>query len=217
VRWQLWVSRLVARRTTPIVVARELTVRLRCGEAAVVPAGVDLHRFRSGVRAEARSALRLDPEATYALFPGSRANKVKQVELFEAAVASARRELPELQSLALEGLTRDQAALTVAAADVLVMTSEWEGSPVTVKEALACETPVVSTPVGDVRTVLDGLPGCSVCESEPNSLARGIAAALEKGGGPELRERAAEFARPVMARRVVDVYERVLRGQVTPP
>ena len=48
------------------------------------------------------------------------------------------------------------------AVDVTLLTSDWEGSPGAVRESLACQTPVVSVPVGDVPNVLSGLPGCAV-------------------------------------------------------
>lgn len=210
VPWQLWVSRVVARHTAPIVVAPGLAAKLKCAGAAVIPMGVDLDRFRTRHRREVRAMLRLDADLPHVLFPGSRHNRVKRADLFDAAVTEARRELPELRALALEGLTREEAALTISAADVMLMTSDSEGSPVVVKESLACGTPVVSTPVGDVPLVLDGLPGCAISEGEPRALAQALLKALEAGGSPALRERAAEFARPRMAQRVVGVYARVL-------
>ena len=128
----------------------------------------------------------------YVVFPGSRRNPVKRVDLFDAAVEEARRDLHELRAIALEGLSRDEAALTLAAADATVMTSDTEGSPVTVRESLACETPVVSVPVGDVPEVISGLPGCAICERDPSALARALLRAIDAGRNPDLRKRAEE-------------------------
>ena len=112
------------------------------------------------------------------LFPGSRANRRKRADLFDAALVEARKEMPSLRDVALEGLSREDAALALNAADVMLMTSDREGSPVTVRESLACMTPVVSVEVGDVPEVLAGLPGCSIRPRDPAELAAGILEAL---------------------------------------
>ena len=64
--------------------------------------------------------------------------------------------------------------------DVTVMTSDYEGSPVAMRESLACLTPVVSVSVGDVPELLAGLPGCAVVERSPRPLADAIVGALER-------------------------------------
>jgi len=67
----------------------------------------------------------------------------------------------------------------INACDVVLLTSEFESSPMIVKEALCCEVPVVSAEVGDVRHLFGGLRGCFICQPEPNQ----IAAALSRACG----------------------------------
>ena len=69
----------------------------------------------------------------------------------------------------------------MVAADVLVLTSDREGSPVVTKEALCAGTRVVSTPVGDVDEQFTGLAGCAVAGWGADELA---AAALRLLAGP---------------------------------
>jgi glycosyltransferase involved in cell wall biosynthesis len=211
--WQRAISWIVARATTPIFVSQELAAGLGCARAAVVPAAVDLDVFRPHDRREARRALGWPEDASVVLLPGSRHDRAKGAALFDAALELARRELPGLRAASLEGLTREQVAITMNAADVTVMTSTSEGSPVAVKESLACLTPIVSVPVGDVERLVSDLPGCAVCPRDPERIADALIAALESGRHPELRERAAAFARPLIARNVVAVYEHVLARQ----
>ena len=90
----------------------------------------------------------------YVLLPGSRANRRKRADLFDEAMAEARKHIPLLRGVTLEGMSRERAALALNAADVVLMTSDREGSPVAVRESLACMTPVVSVDVGDVAEVL---------------------------------------------------------------
>src|SRR2546425_11718445 len=63
------------------------------------------------------------------------------------------------------------------ACDALVFTSREEGSPNAVKEALACDLPVVSVAVADVPLRLEGIPGCEACADDSPET---IAAALER-------------------------------------
>ena len=64
---------------------------------------------------------------------------------------------------------------------MLLLTSRSEGSPNVVKEALATELPVVSTPVGDVAKLVRDVPGSHVRPADPRALADALADALEKG------------------------------------
>jgi glycosyltransferase involved in cell wall biosynthesis len=211
IRWQGWVSWLVARVTTPVFVARHLAQRLGLPDATVIPAAVDTELFEPGSRTAARRRLGWTEDRRYALLPGARRNPVKRADLFDAAVAQARRTTPELVGVSLEGFTRAQVADVMNAVDVTVLTSDSEGSPVAVRESLACNTPVVSVPVGDVPSLLAGLPGCAVVPRDAASLGGAIIAALGVGRAPELRARAELDSRPSVAARVLAVYDLAAR------
>lgn len=209
VPWQRAVSYVVARLTVPLFVSELGRARLHRRAAAVVPSAVDTKRFRPRPRAEARRKLGWDENGLYVLLPGPRGSAMKNAALFDAALNSLPAELGA-RGVALEGYTRDGVALVMNAVDVTLMTSLSEGSPVAVRESLACETPVVSVPVGDVPALLSDLPGCVVCERNPRALADGVRQSLEAGRSHALRERAALFSRERTARRVLAVYERIL-------
>ena len=79
-----------------------------------------------------------------------------------------------------------------------------------VKESLACGTPVVSVPAGDVEALLAGLPGCSVEPRDPEALARAVVRAASAGHDPGLRSRVEEFSIPQIAERTRRIYEETL-------
>jgi teichuronic acid biosynthesis glycosyltransferase TuaC len=212
-RWQAAVSWLVARCSTPIFVSRHLAEGVGIGSAAVVPTAVDTELFRPSDRAAARQALGWSQDAKYALLPGSRADPPKRADLFDAAVAHAGASIPDLHGVSLDRLTREEVVHAMNAADATVMTSDNEGSPVAVKESLACCTPVVSVPVGDVPTLLADLPGCSIVPRDPRDLGDALAASIQANRSPELRLRAERYSRPQIAKQVVDVYRRVLDNE----
>jgi glycosyltransferase involved in cell wall biosynthesis len=212
VRWQGYVSRAVARLTTPIFVSHEGAARLGVRGAAVIPCGIDLDRFKPRDRREARRLLGWEAGRRYVLLPGSREQRVKRADLFDAAVERARSELGDLVSVSLEQTPREKVALIMNAVDVTLMTSESEGSPITVKESLACSTPVVSVPVGDVPRLIEGLPGCAVTRRDPDDLGRAVVAAVGPERRSELRDRVMPFANERVAEQVAAVYERAVRA-----
>jgi teichuronic acid biosynthesis glycosyltransferase TuaC len=210
IAWQRAVSYLVARLTVPLFVSDVARARLRRPSAAVVPSAVDTERFRPRPRSEARRLLGWPEAGVYVLLPGPRRSVMKNAALFDASLDTLPRELG-VWRIALEGYSRDEVAVVMNAVDVTLMTSLSEGSPVAVRESLACETPVVSVRVGDVPELLRCLPGCAVCERDPKALAQGVLRALEAGRSHALRERATEFSRERVARKVLEVYERAAR------
>jgi teichuronic acid biosynthesis glycosyltransferase TuaC len=212
VPWQRYVSWVVARRSFPIVVSEEGRRSLGRPSAPIVPCGVDLELFQPIDRVRARGKLGWRQEGRYILLPGSRANRRKRPDLFDAAVAEARKAVAGLEGVSLDGYSREQVALAFNAADVTLMTSAREGSPVAVRESLACMTPVISVPVGDVEQVLAGLSGCGIFPSEPRALARGVLDALATDRHPDLRRRAERDSRRCVAERLAALYESVAVG-----
>jgi glycosyltransferase involved in cell wall biosynthesis len=212
VPWQTRVSWFVARMSEPIFVSSDARERMKLPRAHVIPVGVDVDLFRPLDRPAVRRELGWQPEAQHVLLPGSRGNRRKGATLFDAVLEQVRDRAPGVQSVTLDKLSREGAARVVAASDVVLMTSEFEGAPAAIKEALACSTPVVSVPVGDVPDTISGLPGCFVSGRDVGSLAAAVLRALEAPGAPALRARAEEFARPLIAERVRQVYEQVLSG-----
>jgi glycosyltransferase involved in cell wall biosynthesis len=210
VRWQAWLSWFVARLATPLFVSRDGARRLGRANAAVIPAGVDVELFRPRPATDARAALGWHEHCRYILLPGARSNPRKGARLFDLVLDEVRRRIPDVTAVSLEGLTRDQAVDVMNAVDVTLMTSDFEGSPVSIKESLACMTPVVSVPVGDLPELLADLPGCTVAPRDPMALADAVLAAFECGGDHALRRRAEQLSRRRTAERTVALYESVL-------
>ena len=96
------------------------------------------------------------------------------------------------------------------AANVLIVTSDLEGGPSCVKEALACGLPVVSVPVGDVR-VLEETPEASIIASrDPEELGRALEKAFYKPEGRASRLPPALTLRASISR-IREVYEAAWR------
>jgi glycosyltransferase involved in cell wall biosynthesis len=122
------------------------------GERAILPCGVDTGRFRPIDRTEARRALGLDEEGQYLLFPADPARPEKR---YERAVEVA----GDVPLLTLGAVNPENVPLWVNASNAVLVTSERESFGLSMLEALACEVPVLSTPVGIAPEVLAGLEG----------------------------------------------------------
>jgi teichuronic acid biosynthesis glycosyltransferase TuaC len=141
----------------------------------VLPNGVDRDLFAPADRAAARAALGWDlGDAPVAVFVADPTRYTKRFSLAEEAVLRARRQCPDLQLQVCDHLTPDAVPQVMNASDVLLLTSVAEGSPNVVKEALACDLPVVSVDVGDVGEHLSGVRNCHVCDADPDALADAI-------------------------------------------
>ena len=106
--------------------------------------------------------------------------------------------------------------LLMNACDALIFTSLQEGSPNAVKEALACNLPVVSVPVGDVAERLHGVAGCELCpDDRPETLAAALERVLKRGTRTASRETVAHLDERLIADRVIGVYMRAMQQHHT--
>ncbi len=195
-----------------IFVSRQLAAALAIDKPQdVIPCGVDLDKFQALDRRRCRKQLGLPTEGSVIFFPPDPANKRKRHELARRAYELVRRERPETLIVTGGGIAADAMPLYYNAANVMLQTSYCEASPTVVKEALACEVPVVSTDVGDTREIISGVPYCWVCSEDARELADRI---LEVNASRAVgaREHLARNGLGLnqVAQRVVRVYEQVL-------
>ena len=136
----------------------------------IIPDGVNRSRFRPIDRAEARSHLGWPPHEITVISVG-RIDPVKRLWLAERATGLAAQKMQGLRWRLLSDVSPQEMPLHYSAADCLIHTSASEGSPNAVKEALACNLPVVATPSGDIAELLAGVTPSALCAPEPEALA----------------------------------------------
>jgi glycosyltransferase involved in cell wall biosynthesis len=163
---------------------------------AVLPCGVDLERFRPLAREQARRRLGLDPGGRYLLFPAAPGRPEKRVD-------RAREVAGATTLLTLDDVAPDEVPLWVNAADAVLIPSEREGFGLAVLEALACDVPVLATPVGIAPLVLDGVEGAH-CGPFDAAVWRAALAPHLAADDPRIagRARAQPFSAQRMAQRV---------------
>lgn len=123
---------------------------------AYLPNGVNLKLFHSINKSRAKSILKLDDSIKYILFvTATLDNPIKRYDKFEKVVQKINEKLGEnYQSLVMCGVSRDLVPYYFNSAEFLLLTSEHEGSPNAIKEAMACNLPIVSTDVGNVKELV---------------------------------------------------------------
>ncbi len=210
---------------------RELPGRRARARAQVLPCGVDMERFKPTPRARAQGTLFLEPHHTSpdprpmaeprrsAIDPGlefNRADPQPPYLLFPADPSRAEKRFDRAQALAkavgaqlltLGGVEPERVPLYVNAAHAVLVPSEREGFGLAVLEALACDVPVLATPVGIHAQVLTGLSG-TLCEPYDLERWRRSLAAILAEPDPRIegRERAQAFSATRMAERVASAW-----------
>jgi teichuronic acid biosynthesis glycosyltransferase TuaC len=207
-----WLGWLVARVVDQTIVMTEDMKRiLGRRDIQVIPYGIDTALFAPQPREQARQGLGLAPTAPLVLFPYDPARRVKRYDLVRAAVDFLAPEFPEVQVLAMHAKSHAEVAAYMNASDVMVLASDSEGAPVAIREALACNLPVVSVDVGDVTEVTRGVTGCYIAERNPQDLAQKMAQVLRTRQRTDGRRVALTMSIAHSAAQIAAIYTQLVR------
>lgn len=205
-------SRFVARHADAVIlVSAHLGDQLRTkAPVHVIPSGLDFTLFRPMPQAEARQQLGMDPHERLVLFVGRPHQARKRGDLARAAVELLNERMPARLVVAWQ-VEHAQVPLYMNACDVLIFTSMQEGSPNVVKEALACNLPVVSVNVGDVPERLRDVEGCELCaDDEPATIAAALERVLKRGRRVDGQAAVRHLDERLLTEKVLRVYRSVL-------
>jgi teichuronic acid biosynthesis glycosyltransferase TuaC len=194
-----------------IVVADLLKAKLWPKSAVTIPMGVDLSLFKPMPRYEARERLGFSHDKQIVLFVAHPDNHTKRFDIAQEAVRLLQEARFNVELLPLYNVPHDQVPWYMNACDVLVLTSMHEASPCVIKEAMACNLPIVAVDVGDVAERIDGVQECFLCERTPQDVAAKLRQVLEAGYRSNSRRKIDELSLPSIARRVLTVYTTVLQ------
>jgi len=189
--WYKFIIRLFARlfRWKAIIVkSNDMYQELGINRAIVIPNGVNLERFILLNKQECQKRLGWNQEKKHVLFPANASRPEKDFALAKEAVALLQSDFRlKIEDLRFDGVElhafentpNEETPYWYNAADVVLMTSKWEGSPNAIKEALACSRPTVTTKVGDVEERMSEVDGTFVAQSrDPQELAELLKSAL---------------------------------------
>jgi len=216
--WVGWLCRALA----PLVDAYTVTspqhaAQIGRQDAHIVPCGIDMDLLRPMPAQEARRRLGLPLGKKLVLFAAD-LRPEKRIDVARDAVALLQQENRNVELVVATGRPHAEIPLFMNACDVLVLTSDCEGSPQVIKEAMACNLPIVSVEVGDVADIISNTEGCFLCEQTPEDVAAKLRQALAWGHRTDGRSAVAHLSLDRIADRIIDIYRNVLnrKGRLPP-
>jgi glycosyltransferase involved in cell wall biosynthesis len=194
-----------------IVKGEEMRQSLNFLDAVVIPNGVDLEKF---ICIEKEFKESLDVNINPILFAADPSRESKNWQL-----ASDASKILDVDLKVVFNVPHENVIKEILSSQVVLLTSKWEGSPNVVKEAMACNKPVVSTDVGNVHWLFGDEPGHYITSFDPNDVAEKIKLALQfskervRTNG---RQRIIELGldSETVAKRIIEVYKSVLKDEL---
>ena len=176
-------------------------------KAEIIPCGVNLNLFKPIDKLASRDKLGLDLNYNYVLFSSSFNNKIKNAALAKLALSN----FENIILLEMKGYSREEVHLLMNAVDILIVTSHSETGPLVVKEALACNCPIISTDVGDVKELVNGTKKCYIVEYDAKQIEQRIRDILSSNKKSDGRAAVKHLSLEKIATDVYNVYKRVLQ------
>lgn len=197
-----------------IVKSEDMKNKTNIKDSLIIPNGVDFEKFKEIDKKIAKEKINFNLQKKHIIFVANPDRYEKNFQLAKKAF-----DLLDDKSVKLNvvyDVPHEMIPYYYYAADVLLMTSLWEGSPNVIKEAMACNCPIVSTDVGDVRWVVNEVKGCYITSFDAQDMADKIKLALEfaeEKGKTRGRERIRKLKLDAesVAEKLIDIYKSVIK------
>jgi glycosyltransferase involved in cell wall biosynthesis len=193
-----------------IVKSQRSKDNIKLKNVLVIPNGVNLDVFNPFPYKETRKKLDFNPNKKYVLFL-AHPNRYEKNHALAKSTCDLVSQHYDLQLLTLDNTPHKEIPYFLSAVDVLLLTSLFEGSPNAIKEAMACNCPIVTTDVGDVKKIIGDTEGCYICSSELEDVAEKLKMALEFGERTSGRENIKNYDDQIIAHELLVVYKNVLK------
>lgn len=190
-------------------VARSVQEHAPDARVEVSPSPIDLSRFVPRDKREAKALLGYPHcDDKWVLFNSLKLNNpVKRFALAKRAFDIAQARLGNLRLRLATELPHDQIPLFVSACDVILCTSDNEGWPNSIKEALACNVPFVATDVSDLGEIARIEPSCRVCPADPDVIADNLCEVLTGPEPANLRQHVSKMSVEAISQQLISIYE----------
>jgi glycosyltransferase involved in cell wall biosynthesis/thymidylate kinase len=182
-------------------------------DAFVIPCGIDLHLFKPIPLKGAKRKLNLPLNEKILLFSADPSRKEKRYDIARDAYQIVKKKIPSLRLVPLSGIQRNHLPLYMNSADLMILTSDFEASPMVIKEAMAVNLPILSVDVGDVAELIKNTKGCFISPRNPESLALKIEEIIANGfPRTNGREKILHLDNEKIARKIYSVYKEMVHS-----
>lgn len=174
-----WIGAIAARIANGVIVmTEEMKKASNRQDACVIPFGANATIFKPYPASAARAELGLQMEKKFILFPWEPTRPEKRYWIAQEVVRLLQSDY-NVELLTVYNRPREIIAKYMSACDVMLLTSEHEGAPLAVREALASRLPVVSVDVGDVRKIVEETGGGYIASQDASDIAKKISWVFE--------------------------------------
>lgn len=212
--FMLWIIRFLSQFYWDVTIVKsdEMKMRLGLKKVRVIPNGVNTALFKPMDRMNSCRRLGWDPLQKHILFPADKSRPEKNFKLANESCSLLND--PNIRLHTLVNVPNSLMPFYYNAADVVLMTSFWEGSPNVIKEALACDVPVVATDVGDIRINVETLQNCFITGFDPREIGNFLKKAIESGERPDGTGRISQLGLDdiQIAQKLISIYNEVLKN-----
>ena len=183
----------------------------------VIPCGIDIITFYPIINNSQKEKINIKPDCYNILFSSSFNNHVKNYPLANNACIYLEKLLnKKVNLIELKDFNRQQVNLLINSVDCVLLTSFSEGSPQFIKEAMACNKPIVATNVGDIKWLFENTKGSYLTSFDPIDVAEKIKLALEfslLNDSTNGRERIINLGldSETIANKIIEIYNLVIR------
>lgn len=175
----------------------------------IIPCGIDLNTMKVSEVKEKTNQHFVDPRKKNVLFGGAFNEERKNFALAKRATSLLTKY--DINLIELKGYNRDEVSQLLNTCDLALLTSKSEGSPQFIKEAMACNCPIVATDVGDIKKIILGVEGCFITNFDAEDVAEKINLALKYNKRTNGRDFIKHFDNEQIAIKIVELYQKVIR------
>lgn len=201
------IGRTAARLVNKTIVMSEEMSRV-ISQSTIIPFGVNTAIFKPIHPQQAREALGFKENEKYVLFPWNPNRPEKNFILAQQAIALLKKKY-QVHLLPVANKSREEIACYMNACDAMVLVSHHEGSPMAIREAMACNLPIVSVNVGDVADIIAGIENCYLAERSHEDIAKKLSLIFESGKRSNGTTKISAFDVTQGANQVRAVYEQL--------
>ncbi|MDY0151905.1 MAG: glycosyltransferase family 4 protein [Candidatus Cloacimonas sp.] len=174
-----------------IVKSTDMKERIDVTQLVVLPNGVNFELFKPLSKIDCKHKIGWDANRRQILFAADPNRTEKNYPLAKQACALCK--VPDIELKVVHGIPQSDLPFYLNAADAVLLPSLWEGSPNIVKEAMACNVPLIATDVGDVRMLFGTIEGYYIAGQTAESLCSSMTELLEDTVVPNGRDRLKEL------------------------
>jgi len=195
-----------------LVKSKDMKRTIDLKEALIIPNGVNFNEFKTIDKNIALKKTNWDSTKKHILFAANPNRPEKNFKLGKEAFDLL--DSNEIELHYLENIPNNKMINYYNSSDVVLLTSLWEGSPNVIKEAMACNIPIVSTDVGDVKEVIGNTRGCYLTKNDPENISVKIKEALNFNGKTTGSCNIKYLDSKVIASKIIKIYSSILKNKL---